>query len=278
MELKQKQKDYHKVKLPNGMEILCLRKDEVKLVYEEVQAYLKHGIELQEGDVVFDVGANIGLFTLWVHWLKQDIKVYAFEPVPAIFDVLQANVERLDSKKLLVFPYGLSQESMTTTFAYYPNATITSRLYPGVSGEELNDLKQMIINNLKDLPFFVSWIRWLPPFLRSPIIDRKLTTAFQMEQVECQLKTLSAVIQEHKIEQIDLLKIDVEKSELDVLLGIDEADWHIIKQVFVEVHDLECRLEKIMALLKKHGLSEITVEKEPILKGSGTHGLYACRR
>ncbi len=64
-----KREDYTEVKLPNGMEIFCLRKDEVKLIYEEVQAYIKNGIELHEGDTVFDVGANIGLFTLWVYQL-----------------------------------------------------------------------------------------------------------------------------------------------------------------------------------------------------------------
>ena len=30
-----KREDYTEVKLPNGMKIFCLRKDEVKLIYED---------------------------------------------------------------------------------------------------------------------------------------------------------------------------------------------------------------------------------------------------
>jgi len=58
------------------------------------------------------------------------------------------------------------------------------------------------------------------------------------------------------------------KSELDVLLGVDEQDWSKIKQVLVEVHDLDNRVEKITDLLKTYGLQEIIVEQEPVFKGT----------
>ena len=77
----------------------------------------------------------------------------------------------------------------------------------------------------------------MPEFLFSRLINWKLTAAFQGKEVNCQLKTISQIIREQQIEQIDLLKIDVEKSEMDVLLGIEIEDWSKIKQVFVEVHD-----------------------------------------
>jgi FkbM family methyltransferase len=267
------------IKLPNGMKVFCLGKDEVQLIYEEVQAYFKNGIELHEGDTVFDVGANIGLFTLWVYQqCNKNVSVYAFEPILAIFEVLHANVQRLDPEKLKVFPYGLSQESKAMTFAYYPNATLISTSYPDDLKEERDRVKKTVLNNLKDAPPFIRWVRWLPPFLRSLIIDRKLETAFQREQVTCHLKTVSEIIREHDVQQIDLLKVDVERSELDVLLGIEKQDWSKIKQVFVEVHDLDYRVEKITALLKENGLSEITVEQEPILQGSDVFSLYALRR
>jgi FkbM family methyltransferase len=272
-------KNYKQVKLSCGKTIFCLQKHEVELVHKEVQTYFKNGIELHEGDTVFDVGANIGIFTMWVYQLcNQNISVYAFEPIPAIFEVLHANTQRLDPEKLMSFGYGLSDESKTMTFAYYPNATIASQVYPGISKEERDHLKEKILANLKDLPAAVSWIRWLPLFLRSLILDKQLEIGFQLKQVTCQLRTLSEVIREHNVQRIDLLKVDVEKSELDVLLGIEEQDWQKIKQVVVEVHDLEWRLEKIMDLLKEHGLSEITVEQEPVLKGSDIFILYASRR
>jgi FkbM family methyltransferase len=271
-----KVKNHKKAKLPNGKTIFCVHKHEVQVVYEEVKAYLKNGIQLQEGDMVFDVGANIGLFTLLVeHLCNGNINVYAFEPIPAIFEVLQANIQNLASKNFKSFPYGLSDQSKTTTFAYYPRATIASQVYPGLLKEERNELKDKMLKNLPELPLFISWIRWIPSFLRPFILDKKLAVGFQGKQVTCQLKSLSEVIREHNIQQIDLLKIDVEKSEMDVLLGIEEQDWRKIKQVVVEVHDLDCRLERIIDLLKKQGLAEITVDQEPILKGFGIFTVYA---
>lgn len=264
--------------LPNGMKIFYLREEEVLTLYEQIQEYFRNGIELHEGDTVFDVGANIGLFTLWVyHLCNQNVNVYAFEPIPAIFDVLHANAQRIDPEKLRVFPCGLSREAKIMTFAYYPNATPLSNAYPEGLKEDREQLKRTVLQNLKDSPPFIRWLRWLPPFLRSFILDFKLEKAFQIETVNCQLRTISDIVRNHNIQQIDLLKVDVEKSELDVLLGIEEPDWQIIKQVVVEVHNFDSRVEKITTLLKEHGLSKITIEQEPIFKGSKIFNLYALR-
>lgn len=265
--------------LPNGMKIFCLREEEIPVLYEQIQEYIKYGIKLQEGDLVFDVGANIGLFALWAYQkCQKNVNIYAFEPIPAIFHVLQANAQRFDSEKIKVFPCGLSQESKSITFAYHPNASMLSTAYQEDLLELQNQLKQAVIHNIKNAPKSVRWLRWFPPFLRSLFIQNRLETAFQIEQVTCQLKTVSEIIREHQIEQIDLLKIDVEKSELDVLLGIEAQDWQKIKQIAVEVHNIEHRLPKITTLLKEHGFSEIKVEQEPMLKGSNLFNLYAWRR
>ena len=54
--------------LPNGKEISVINKDEVAFLYKEIfedKSYLQHGIDLKPGDTVLDVGANIGLFSLF---------------------------------------------------------------------------------------------------------------------------------------------------------------------------------------------------------------------
>ena len=56
--------------LPNGLEIAHNNKNETDLLYLELfeeRTYLRHGISLRDGDSVFDIGANVGLFTLFVH-------------------------------------------------------------------------------------------------------------------------------------------------------------------------------------------------------------------
>ena len=59
------------------------------------QVYTQHGVELQEGACILDIGANIGLFTLFVVQKLQACTVHALEPLPPIYAVLQANVAAL---------------------------------------------------------------------------------------------------------------------------------------------------------------------------------------
>jgi hypothetical protein len=49
--------------------------------------------------------------------------------------------------------------------------------------------------------------------------------------------------------RVDLLKIDVERAELEVLNGIEQSDWSKIKQVVMEVHDTDKRLEKVVGAI-----------------------------
>jgi FkbM family methyltransferase len=264
--------------LPNGKKFYCISKIEANLVYDQIQEYFKHGIELHSGDTVIDVGANIGLFSLWVYWQYQEaVNIYSFEPIPAIFAVLQANIQRHRAKTVQAFPYGVSSSSQTRTFAYHPNASALSTAYPEAATEQKSEFKETILRNLQNSPSKLRILRWFPPFLRSWILDALLNYYFQVDLVSCQLKTLSELIQEHSLQRIDLLKIDVENSELDVLLGLGDSDWPKIKQVVVEVHDREHRLDQVINLLKQQGLSRIAVEQEPLFQGSTLFNVYAIR-
>jgi len=53
------------------------------------------------------------------------------------------------------------------------------------------------------------------------------------------LTTVSSVIEEQQLTRVDLLKVDVERAELDVLRGIELRHWPLIRQVAVEVHDVQ---------------------------------------
>lgn len=53
-----------------------------------------------------------------------------------------------------------------------------------------------------------------------------------------------------------------------------ESDWPKIKQLVVEVHDIEGRLEWVTNLLRRHGYA-LTIEQDKILRGTGLYNVYA---
>ncbi|HEX7241857.1 MAG TPA: FkbM family methyltransferase, partial [Longimicrobiaceae bacterium] len=99
-------------------------------------------------------------------------------------------------------------------------------------------------------------------------VDAFLDERFRAETHTLPVRTLSSVIREEGIERIDLLKVDVEKSEYDVLRGIEDGHWPRIRQVVMEV-DTDELLERVTALLGRHGF-EWTVERDvTVREGSG---------
>jgi amino acid adenylation domain-containing protein/FkbM family methyltransferase len=269
LEKKNLLKDKLLYELPNGMVISYLNKSETEFIYREIwedQTYLKNGITIKEGDCVFDVGANIGLFTLFASKACKNISIYAFEPIPPIFEVMHINVE-IYGLKAKIFEYGISSEEKIDTFTYYPYVSAMSGRFADAS-QEREAAKSFLLKKQE--------LEESSSTLLSEEIDELLLERLknQSQQFNCQLRTISAVIEEHEIKRIDLLKIDVEKSELDVLLGIQEKDWHKIRQIVVEVHDINGHLEKISALLKKRGY-QVIIEQDALLVDTGLHNIYA---
>lgn len=56
-------------------------------------------------------------------------------------------------------------------------------------------------------------------------------TLLAAAEERCALCTLSQVLAQQRLQRVDLLKIDVEGAELDVLRGVQPADWPRIQQV-----------------------------------------------
>lgn len=271
------EKPLRTVKVSDGFEVFCLSRSEATWIYDEVKGYLNHGIQLKPGDVVFDVGANVGMFALYLnHCFNNQVTIYSFEPIPAIFEVLRQNAQRYNPQKLKPFCYGLAEQSRTVEFDYYPEATVLSNAYAGESeGVEL--ARYILVEHPEHAPYPGRVLQWLPRNWRTAVFDFFSSHHFKAERVACQLRRLSDVIQEQQIQKIDLLKVDVEKSELAVLSGIDAADWAKIQQVVVEVHNVDDRVKTVTNLLKQHGFTKVIVEQEALFEGSENFNLYALR-
>ena len=248
--------------LPNQLKIFHLNRTETQWLYDEIfvdQSYFKHGIVVTDGDCVFDVGANIGLFTLFVQQRCPNAQVYAFEPIPPIFETLRNNVG-LYGLNAHLFQYGLSSRTGEAEFTFYPHFSAMSGAYADAKEDE--EVTGATLRNQGEL--------------LAQYADELLASQFLSETFTCQLCTLSEVIRENAIQHINLLKIDVEKSELDVLNGVHEEDWQKIEQIVVEVHDQHEHLALVMDLLRRHDYY-LTVEQADLLTNTGLYTVYARR-
>ncbi|MHA1724394.1 MAG: FkbM family methyltransferase [Promethearchaeota archaeon] len=270
----------NKLTLPNGLEIFYIDKLTALWVYNEIfvdNIYLKNGIEVNPSDIIFDVGANIGLFSLFIAEKASDLKIYTFEPIKQIYEILIANLSRItcDIKN---FNIGLSDTSGTTDIIFYPKVSADSAITPFDLEFKVNKYMEHYKEAVcKDFPM----AHIIPHFLRKRVVRAYLKKLYEEEKVPCQLRTLSEIIEEHEIIRIDLLKIDAENHEWHVINGIKEKDWEKIKQITMEVHEHIKNganlLKKLVELLTSKDFT-VKVGKEDISAKLGVYILYAIRK
>ena len=256
--------------LPNGLEIVHLNPYETDYVYREIfedQCYLRHGIRLQDGDTVVDIGANIGLFSLFVMSRCKNPRIYAFEPAPVVYDLLKANC-RAHGSDVRAVNAGVSDKAGTATFTFYERSSVFS----GFHADEAEDRAaiQTVVRNMLNGASAPG--EWVDEHVNELTADR-----LRRRSCECQLISVSDIISEHQLDTIHLLKIDAEKSELDILNGIAERDWPKISQIVMEIHDRTGEaVKRAEALLGGKGF-RCAVEHEKLLERSGLFNLYATR-
>lgn len=259
--------------LADGTKVFCLHSPEAIVLDFHVKGYFNHGIHLNDGAVVVDVGANIGIFGFRICQKYPTAKVYAFEPIPAIFEVLTANA-KIFGNRYMPLRFGVGKEQTKLVFDYYPNSPALSTAHSKIWDDNPQALATAAISTLKNPPPQLWFTRYLPSF-----VGRWFSGYMRRNKikVECEIRPLSEFIEQYKIAEIDLLKIDCEGAELDVILGIDDTSWAKIKQVVIEVFNVEQKLEKIQTILTQKGFHFIT-EEEDALRNSNLYNIYALKK
>jgi amino acid adenylation domain-containing protein/FkbM family methyltransferase len=255
--------------LPNNMNVVHLNKNETDYLYKEIyvlQAYGRHGMTIRDGDCIFDVGGNMGLFTAYAHQLGRNLRMYTFDPNPTIFGILSANAAVYGPNARL-FNFGISDSNKTAEFTFFPGFAMLSGFYTDAEVEKETIKNYMLNQQQLGQGETGALVAQVDDILRERFAGHTFTAT---------LRTLSSVIKQEQVQQIDLLKINVEKSELDVLLGIDEDDWPKIKQVVLEV-DVAENLTAIVALLDQHGFDYVVMQ-DTLLNNTELCYVYATRR
>ncbi|MGW0793040.1 FkbM family methyltransferase [Streptomyces sp. NPDC002911] len=261
------------------MTVFQQNRSETEFVYEEIFTnleYLRNGITIRSGDRIFDVGANIGMFTLFAGSRCPDAKIYAFEPIPPVFDSLRRNVELhgLDAK---VYACGLAAEAKEETFTFYRHNTVISSSV--TTAEQAHDMVRSYLRNQEELVTDGAGGTdgGGGEAAGDELVDELVDARLDSKQFTCSLRTLSEIIEEEEIDRIDLLKIDVENAEYEVLKGIHWRDWPKIRQLVVELHDVDGQLEKIVTLLKALGYDVVCEQDNRLLRNTTLHNVYARR-
>ncbi|MFH1227188.1 MAG: FkbM family methyltransferase [Planctomycetota bacterium] len=79
-------------------------------VYEPIETSIVNQY-VKKGDVVLDIGANIGYYTLlFARLVGDEGKVYAFEPEPDNFELLKKNIEINKYENVVLIPKAVSDK------------------------------------------------------------------------------------------------------------------------------------------------------------------------
>jgi FkbM family methyltransferase len=286
------------VPLPDGTRIWAPNPLEAAILYREIVSegtYERYGITIRDGDVVFDIGANIGLFAIHVSRRCPGAALHAFEPLPPLFDALSRNLAA-HAPAARAYNVGLGGEAGDAVFEFDPDMTMGATMYPTAlkdGADRRASMSAWAIAGFTDLhrvqPTAVTALvtsraerpsgRLLAMALGVPLaIGREVRRRVRLQRHTCRVRTLPAAMRDAGIDEIGLAKIDVEGAEEAVLAGIDEATWPRIRQFVVEVHDVNGRLGRLQRLLESRGYRTVSAREDWSLHALlGISTLYAMR-
>lgn len=154
-------------------------------------------LPIRPGDLVIDIGANHGFYSLYAAQLGAT--VLAFEPQNDTFELLQANIRRNGLQdQIRAFPCAVGARRGTTTLS------VSANLAGGMSTTS-------------------------PRF-------RQNSGIAVIEEYEVPVLSLAEVIEEHAPGPIRLIKLDCEGSELEILSALPAAAWQRIDGLACELH------------------------------------------
>lgn len=178
-----------------------------KTIYEQ-----QAGFKAKDGEVIFDIGSNIGLFVIrQASKVGPNGKIWAFEPNPFVFNRLIKNLGENNILNAVAIQKAVTSKVGKMKFSFNINITPEGR---SLHSEELDKNKNMIL------------------------------------EVEC--ITLDNFVIENSIRKINLLKIDVEGEECEVLKGASEKALSITEKIVLEYHGEEIKENLIQLLKNKN--------------------------
>lgn len=229
------------VALPDGKAVFAPSSREASYLWKDVvelDSYLRFFPKLPADSIVIDVGAHIGLFTLQALHRLPNSAVFAIEPASRLYQALTQNTS-MHATRVRTLQVGCGSKPIReATFTYYPRIPAMSSFFPNLSRDAA--LLHTIIRNTSPTPHFAQ------------TTDDGIRGEF-IPHIEHQpVRTLDSILQEWNIEHVDLLKIDVQRGELDVIQGIG-SQWRKIQNLIIELQDDDGICTEVTNVLRANG-------------------------
>lgn len=223
-----------KVILKNGYTIeaeIGLRFIVREIFFERV--YNPSYLPVEENDIVVDIGANDGVFTLFAASLTRNA-IHAFEPSPRNLEVLRRNITVNGLHHVIAHGCAVSDE-----------VGLAKLLLDPIDGQR-NRLSDHIVHNKNEEYKILAK-------LNNPVsgLDEAKT------YIEVPTTTLQEIMDCNKLEQIDFLKMDCEGSEGSILTSTSADCLQRIRKIALEFHDhlSELSHRDMQNILERSGFS-----------------------
>jgi FkbM family methyltransferase len=263
----------------------------VQTMFLEVQEYFDVGASLSPGATVVDVGANIGAFAIAAaKRCRGQLRTFCFEPVPPLFRALQRNLRenswlaRGDHRAFDVALTAPDEASSPCEFYYF-------RRFPRDSTMDLErkrlEFEQFFAVQAARVSQRVQWlgigarvlersVRALPTGRIGRWMSDRVTG---LERIQVARGTLTSALSRDDVTRIDLLKLDVEGSEIKVLAGIEPTTWRAVQQVVVESDGADETTRSLVSLLEAREFGHVRVVASPLMEQRGLKNVlvYASR-
>jgi FkbM family methyltransferase len=193
--------------------------------------YKTKNVDFKPGDVVIDIGANVGSVSIMLAKKYPFLKIYSYEAHPINFQNLQKNIKENNVSNIKAFNNAVfSEDNYFIDISLNIDNTGASNSF--IDPEEYPDL-------------------------------------YEKEYSSVQVPTISldTIIKENDIQNIKLLKMDCEGAEFDIFSNSELINQVPLENVGIEIHLFMERLGKNRNELVNH-INRIC-KNPPIIKYSG---------
>jgi FkbM family methyltransferase len=190
-------------------------------LYEEI--FLKEEYffkTIESSPIILDLGANIGMATIYFKWKYKNSQIYCIEPDPETFKILEKNIKENLLKEVHLYQKAISSEKgKISLFRPLGNkgSLAQSTFFKDISFENNANREKIIVETIK----------------------------------------ISEIIKSEKLKKIDFIKCDIEGEETNTFMDLDkEKLLSIIKEGIIEYHheikSTSANLSTILKILERY--------------------------